>query len=61
VRPVAPGCREVAVEPFLGDLEWAEGALATPFGPIKVSVRKMPDGSLKTDVCAPKEVKIVRR
>jgi hypothetical protein len=61
VRPVAPGCREVAVEPFLGDLEWAEGALATPFGPVKVSVRKMPDGSLKTDVCAPKEVKIVRR
>lgn len=59
IRPLEAGCRKVAVEPFLGDLEWAEGAMALPDGSsVKVAVRKAPDGSLKTDVSAPDWVEI---
>ena len=59
LRPTAVGCTAVEVKPFLGDLDWAEGALALPTGEaVKVRVEKRPDGSLKTTVDAPKGVKV---
>lgn len=54
------GCKTVRVKPFLGDLQWAEGALATPFGPVRVRHVKKPDGTIETAVEAPHGVKIVR-
>lgn len=61
VRPLDVGCRTVEVKPFLGDLEWAEGSMALPGGRmIRVRVDKLPDGSLKTSVHAPDDVKIVQ-
>jgi alpha-L-rhamnosidase len=36
VRPVAPGYSEVEIRPNLMGLEWINGAVATPHGPIKV-------------------------
>ena len=39
VRPTKPGYAEYVVEPDLGGLEWAEGVVPTPHGPIAVSVR----------------------
>lgn len=50
VRPTAPGMAKVAVNPQLGGLEWAEGTLRTPHGPLHVradgeGVRKvLPNG-----------------
>jgi len=62
IRPVGTGCRTVAVEPFLGDLSWAEGAMALPDGgTVKVRVEKRPDGTLDTHIDAPSNVKIIRR
>ena len=54
IRPLDVGCRSVEVSPFLGDLEWAEGAMALPGGG-KVSVRaeRAPDGKVRTKVDAP--------
>ncbi len=54
IRPLDVGCRRVEVSPFLGDLEWAEGAMALPGGG-KVSVRaeRAPDGKVRTKVDAP--------
>ncbi|MBR6587445.1 MAG: alpha-L-rhamnosidase [Kiritimatiellae bacterium] len=61
IRPLGIGCRTVEVKPFLGDLSWAEGAMALPDGrAIKVRVEKLPDGTLKTDVEAPDGIRIVR-
>jgi alpha-L-rhamnosidase len=37
IRPKARGFREVEVNPYPGDLRWAEGAVATPFGPLEIS------------------------
>ena len=61
IRPLDVGCKTVEVKPFLGDLAWAEGALALPDGDaVRVRVMKKPDGTLQTDVKAPAWVKVVR-
>jgi alpha-L-rhamnosidase len=39
-RPGAPGFASVIVDPQLGGLEWAEGALPTPHGLVTVSVER---------------------
>jgi hypothetical protein len=57
----APGGRQIEVDPFLGDLDWAEGALATPSGPVKIKVAKLSDGKLKVDVSAPDGVNVIVR
>ena len=55
------GCRTVEVKPFLGDLEWAEGAMALPDGGcVKVRVDKKPDGSLDLHVESPDGVRILK-
>ncbi|MFN2613847.1 MAG: alpha-L-rhamnosidase N-terminal domain-containing protein [Actinomycetota bacterium] len=40
VRGTEPGMRALIVEPQLGDLAWAEGAVATPHGFVRVSVKR---------------------
>ena len=39
VEPTKPGYAEYTVAPDLGGLEWAEGVVPTPHGPITVSVK----------------------
>ena len=51
------GGRTVRVKPFLGDLEWAEGALPTAQGIVRVRHEKRPDGSIATKIDAPPGVK----
>ena len=59
LRPQKVGCREIEIKPFLGDLDWAEGAMALPTGEsVKVMVRKCSDGTLAVDIDAPKWVRI---
>ena len=59
IRPLDVGCKTIEVKPFLGDLEWAEGAMALPTGEaVNVNVRKRSDDSLVVDVAAPDWVKI---
>jgi hypothetical protein len=53
VRPTAPGYRRFVVEPHPGDLEWAEGRVPTPHGPIDVRWRQR-HGRLKVHVKAPR-------
>ncbi|MGD9929912.1 MAG: alpha-L-rhamnosidase C-terminal domain-containing protein [Mangrovibacterium sp.] len=60
IRVLEPGCRAVRIEPHLADLQWAKGTFPTPFGLITVSHTKLPDGSIKTEWDAPKEVNIIQ-
>jgi hypothetical protein len=39
VTPAAPGFTRARVAPVLGDLQWAKGAVPTPFGLLTVDVR----------------------
>lgn len=60
IKMLAPGCKVIKIEPHLGDLQFAEGSFPTPYGVIKVKHTKSADGKIKTDVQAPKEIKIIR-
>ena len=60
IVPVEPGFRKVMIDPNLGDLEWAEGTLPTPYGVIEVKHRKNPDGSVSSEVKLPKGVRRVK-
>ncbi len=54
------GGKTVRVKPFLGDLAWAEGALPTARGVVRVRHEKRPDGTIDTKIDAPPGVTIVR-
>jgi len=60
VQVIEPGCKVVKIEPHLGDLNWVEGSFPTPFGVIKIRHDKMPDGKIKSQIDAPKGVKVIR-
>jgi len=61
IRAQGIGCRSVVVKPFLGDLNWAEGAMALPDGrAVRVRVKKLIDGSFETKVEAPDDVTVLR-
>ena len=60
IRPLDVGCKTVEVKPDLGDLEWAEGAMALPGGrSVRVRVSRRRDGTLKVEVDAPDGIKVV--
>lgn len=40
VRPLEAGFARFEVRPFLGDLQWAKGAVPTPYGEVLVSLRR---------------------
>ena len=58
VKPLAPGCKILRIEPHLDTLEWVEGSFPTPQGVVHISHRKGADGKIKTKVKAPKGVKV---
>lgn len=61
IRPLGVGCRKVEVKPFLGDLEWAEGAMALPDGKsVRVRAERRQDGTVGVKINAPEDVEIVR-
>ncbi len=48
MRPGSPGFETVRIEPALGPLEWASGAVPHPLGEISVSLRRV--GVTPTDI-----------
>ncbi|MDR1980894.1 MAG: alpha-L-rhamnosidase [Tannerellaceae bacterium] len=61
VQVVEPGCKVLRIEPHLGDLEWVEGTFPTPQGVVFISHKKGADGKIKTEVKAPKGIRIIRK
>lgn len=53
IRPLEPGYRTFVIDPIFGDLKWARGAVATPFGPIRVSWQRNDKNELQITCCAP--------
>lgn len=60
VKVLEPGCKLIKIEPHLGDLKFVEGTFPTPFGAVKIKHTKMANGTIKSEINAPKEVKVVR-
>jgi len=59
VQVLSPGCKKLHIEPHLCDLSYAKGTYPTPYGVVSISHVRQADGSVKTDVKAPREVEIV--
>lgn len=57
---VLDGGEKVKVDPNLGDLEWVEGSFPTKHGVLKIKHRKNSDGSIKTEIDAPKGLKVIK-
>ena len=60
IEPLDIGFRKVRINPHLGGLSWAEGALPTPYGIIKVRHTKHADGTIESKVELPRGVKRVK-
>ncbi|MDR3296730.1 MAG: alpha-L-rhamnosidase [Prevotellaceae bacterium] len=60
VQILEAGCKTLKVAPFLGDLDWAEGNFPTPHGVVKISHKKLPNGTIDTKVEGVKGVRIMR-
>lgn len=58
IQPMEPGCRIVRITPHLEQLEWAQGALPTPYGMIYVRIERM-GNDFQIQVDAPEEMEIV--
>ena len=56
VKPLEPGCKRVRVAPQLGNLKWAEGKYPTPLGPIHVRHERQPDGTIASQIDAPRGI-----
>ncbi|HCC86011.1 MAG TPA: alpha-L-rhamnosidase [Porphyromonadaceae bacterium] len=60
IQVIEPGSKVIRIRPNLGDLAFAEGSFPTPYGVVTVKHVKQADGSIKSEIKAPKEVKIIR-
>jgi alpha-L-rhamnosidase len=60
VSVVEAGCKTIRIQPNLGDLQWVEGTYPTPLGVVKIRHEKQTDGSIKSNIDAPKGVKVLR-
>ncbi|MCL2528705.1 MAG: alpha-L-rhamnosidase [Defluviitaleaceae bacterium] len=59
VRILEPGCRKISVKPYLGGLDWAEGAFPTPYGVVTLRHEKGLGDRAVTTVNGPGEVTVV--
>lgn len=59
VKPLSPGCKELSVKPRLASLKYVHGSFPTPYGTVSIDAEQTNSG-VKTEICAPKEIEIVR-
>ena len=55
IRVVEAGCNRIEISPRLGDLQWAEGSVPTPYGAVYIRHEKTLKG-IKSVVRAPQEI-----
>jgi hypothetical protein len=53
VRPLEPGFSRFMVKPWLGDLEFVEGTVPTPHGPISARIDRTSSGSIRARLQVP--------
>lgn len=60
IQVIEPGSKVIRVSPNLGKLDFAEGTFPTPHGIVKVKHVKQANGKVKSDIKAPKNIKIIK-
>ena len=60
VNVLSPGCREIAVKPYLPDgVNRVNGSYPTPFGTVEIKHERV-NGKIISEISAPEQVKIIR-
>jgi hypothetical protein len=59
VTPVRDGFRTIRFSPSLGDLDWAQGTIPTPRGPIHVSLRRRRGALPRAEIALPPDVELL--
>ncbi len=59
IKVLAPGSKKISITPNLCNLEWATGTYPTPYGEVKVTLKKE-NGETTIEVTAPKEIEIIK-
>ncbi|KJF43499.1 alpha-L-rhamnosidase-related protein [Draconibacterium sediminis] len=59
IKVLEPGCKKIAIEPNLGNLQWVEGTYPTPQGLIKVRHEKQANGKIISDLTVPAGIEVV--
>ncbi len=59
IRIEEAGCKKIRIDPQLGDLTYAKGTFPTPYGRITVCHTRQEDGTVRSDIAAPKEIEII--
>ncbi len=60
VEAAVPGFKEIRIKPHLGDLQWAEGHVPTPYGAIFVRHQKTSEGKIISDVRVPAGITVLK-
>ncbi len=58
IRILEPGCKKLLINPDIGSLHWVCGAYPTPYGIVRVEVKKE-GNQIITEIDAPEEIEIV--
>ncbi len=58
-KVLEPGSKTVLIKPNLGNLKFAEGTLPTSFGEIYVKHTRLANGEIKSEIKAPKMVRVI--
>lgn len=61
IKILEPGCKKIAVEPHLGNLDWVEGTYPTPLGVISVRHEMQQNGKIKSSISVPKGIKVIKK
>ena len=60
VEVVEAGSKVVRITPHLGNLQWAKGSFPTAYGDIQISHKRNADGSVTSEIDAPRGVKVIK-
>ncbi len=58
IQIIDKGCKKIRIDPHLGNLDFASGSIATPFGKLCVEHRKDMNGKVITSFEAPEEINV---
>ena len=59
INIIERGCKKINIKPHLGELQFAKGSIATPYGKFYVEHKKDENGKIITTYNGPEEIEVI--